>query len=114
MGGAAGADLRPERSGDRIAGGQPDAVGDRAVDRILRQHAGAADRCLGLADGGRTVGASQEANAGGAAASGHTVRAGSGDHSTAAESGALTSVSSGIRLAERSRWSTRSGGANDL
>ena len=54
-------------------------LGDRGADRLLRQHAGAADGSVGSADGGGVAGAGEGADAGGAAASGHAVRAGGGD-----------------------------------
>ena len=61
---------------------------DRGADRLLRQHAGAARRPVGRADGGGAAGAGEGARAGGAAAPGPALRAGGGARPAGAQPGA--------------------------
>src|SRR5262245_2831714 len=100
MGSAAGEAVRAGGGGDRYAGGEPNAGGDRGFDRVLRQHGGAADRPEGMAESGRAAGASEGGGGGGAAESGSAVRAGGGAGAAGEESVALADLSGDVRLAE--------------
>ncbi len=61
--------------------------GDGRADRLLREHAAAAHRCVGRADVGDAAGAGEGADAGGAAAPGPAVRAGGGGAQPGAQPG---------------------------
>src|SRR5215467_7280715 len=103
----AGTAVGADGCGDRNAGGEPRTSGDRRADRVFRQYAGAAIGFIRYAASWGTAEAGKGAGSGGAAAPGHSIRAGGGTDPAGAEFVAQSDISGDVGLAERSRRPVR-------